>query len=153
LTNSDVMRRIRYTFDFDDAQMAALVELGGGQTTPEQVAAWLRRDDDPQLEACSDRQLAIFLNGLIAHRRGRRDGPMPEPERRLTNNLILRKLRIALNLRDEGMLEVLALADFTFSKHELSALFRKPGHRSYRVCQDQMLRNFLQGMAARYRSG
>lgn len=153
MTNSDVMRRIRYTFDFDDAQMAALVELGGGQTTPEQVAAWLRRDDDPQLEACSDRQLAIFLNGLIAHRRGRRDGPMPEPERRLTNNLILRKLRIALNLRDEGMLEVLALADFTFSKHELSALFRKPGHRSYRVCQDQMLRNFLQGMAARYRSG
>lgn len=151
MTNNDILRRLRYAFDFDDAKMIALFGLGGGETTREQVSAWLKRDEDPDFEACRDTQLAIFLNGLISDRRGKRDGPPLEPERRLTNNIILRKLRIALNLRDEGMLELLALAGFAFSKHELSALFRKPGHRHFRECQDQVLRNFLKGVQLSFR--
>ena len=152
MTNNDIMRRVRYVFDFNDAKMVALFEQGGGQVTEDQIVAWLKRDDDPDLQACADIQLATFLNGLICDRRGKKDGPQPEPERRLTNNIILKKLRIALNLRDEGMLEILGLAGFEFSKHELSALFRKPGHKHFRACQDQVLRNFLKGMQNKFRA-
>lgn len=151
MTNNDVLRRVRYVFDFDDDQMIALFALAGGQVSREQVSAWLKRDDDPAIEPCPDVQLATFLNGLIVDRRGKREGPPPKPEQRLTNNIILRKLRIALNLRDDGMLAVLALAGFEFSKHELSALFRKPSHKHFRPCQDQVLRTFLKGMQIKYR--
>jgi uncharacterized protein YehS (DUF1456 family) len=152
LTNNDVLRRVRYVFDFDDAKMVALFGLGGGEVTREQVSAWLKRDEDPAFEACPNVQLATYLNGLIVERRGKKDGPMPVPERRLTNNIVLKKLRIALDLRDDGMLETLKLAGFEFSKHELSALFRKPDHKHFRPCQDQVLRSFLKGMQFKYRT-
>lgn len=151
LTNNDILRRVRYAFDFDDAQMIALFGEGGATVTREQVSAWLKRDDDPEGERCRDVDLATFLNGLIVERRGRSDGPRPTPEQRLTNNIILRKLKIALNLPAEGLLELLDLAGFPFSKHELSALFRRPGHKHFRACQDQVLRNLLTGMQRSYR--
>lgn len=153
LTNNDILRRIRYAFDFNDYKMITLFDLGGESVTREQISAWLKRDDDPAFQECIDTELAIFLNGLISDRRGKKDGPLPEPERRLTNNVILRKLRIALNLRDEGVLDLLKLAGFHISKHELSAFFRKPGHKHFRQCQDQVLRNFLKGMQLKFRAG
>lgn len=72
-------------------------------------------------------------------------------EQRLTNNIIFRKLKIALSLQADDVLEFLSLAGFKLSKHELSAFFRRPGHKHYRVCKDQVLRNFLQGVQMKYR--
>ena len=63
------------------------------------------------------------------------------------------KLKIALNLKSEDVLEILQLAEFQLSKHELSAFFRKPGHKHYRDCKDQVLRNFLKGLQMKYRNG
>ncbi|APG28135.1 hypothetical protein A7E78_09940 [Syntrophotalea acetylenivorans] len=151
MTNNDIMRRIRYIFDFNDSKMMDLFAAAGQQVTREQVSAWLKREEDPGYEKCRDRQLAIFLNGLIIDKRGKREGPQPEPERRLNNNIIFMKLKIALNLKAEEVLEVLRLAEFCISKHELSAFFRRPGHKQYRDCQDQILRNFLKGMQLKYR--
>ena len=116
-----------------------------------QVSDWLKKDDDPAYQECSDTQLAIFLNGLINNKRGKREGAQPKPEARLNNNIIFMKLKIALNLKAEDVLEILELAEFRLSKHELSAFFRKPGHKHYRECKDQILRNFLQGMQLKYR--
>jgi len=76
----------------------------------------------------------------------------PEIEKQLTNNIIFRKLKIALDLKDEDILQLMTLADFSMSKHELSAFFRKPGHKNYRECKDQILRNFLQGVQLQYRA-
>jgi uncharacterized protein YehS (DUF1456 family) len=151
MTNNDIMRRIRYIFDFNDSKMIDLFGLAEQQVTREQVSAWLKKEDDPAYEKCSDRLLAIFLNGLIIDKRGKREGPQPEPERRLNNNIIFTKLKIALNLKAEEVLEILGLAEFCLSKHELSAFFRKLGHKQYRECQDQILRNFLKGMQLKYR--
>jgi len=64
----------------------------------------------------------------------------------LTNNDILKKLRVALNLRDEDIIHILTLVDFTISKSELGALFRKEDHPNYKPCGDQLLRNFLNGL-------
>jgi uncharacterized protein YehS (DUF1456 family) len=152
MNNNDVLRRTRYTFNFDDSKMMAVFGLGGLEVTRTEISDWLKKDDDPDYQKCSDRQLASFLNGLIVDRRGKKDGPQPEPEKQLSNNIVFRKLKIALNLQADEVLSLVNQADFRISKHELSAFFRKPGHRHYRECKDQVLRNFMKGMQLKYRA-
>jgi uncharacterized protein YehS (DUF1456 family) len=150
LINNDILRRIRYTFEFSDAKMISLFGLANLRVSREQVSDWLKKEDDPAFRDCHDEQLAIFLNGLINDKRGKKDGPQPIPEKTLTNNMIFRKLKIALDLKAEDVLEILDLAGFRISKHELSAFFRKSGHKHYRDCNDQILRNFLKGVQFKY---
>jgi uncharacterized protein YehS (DUF1456 family) len=64
----------------------------------------------------------------------------------MTNNDILKKLRVALHLRDEDIIQILALKDFKITKSELGAIFRKEGHPKYMEAGDQILRNFLNGL-------
>lgn len=151
MTNNDIIRRIRYIFDFNNGQMVKLFAQADVEVTQEQVSAWLKKDDDPKYKGLQDVKLASFLNGLINEKRGKREGPQPKPETELTNNLVLRKLKIALNLTSDDMLDILKLADFNLSAHELSAFFRKTNHKHYRICKDQVLRNFLLGMQLKYR--
>lgn len=153
MTNNDILRRLRYVFDFNDSKMIATFDAAGHEVTREQISDWLKKEEDPAYQKCHDRELAIFLNGLINKKRGKKEGPQPEPESRLTNNIIFIKLKIALNLKAEDITELMDLANFHISKHELSALFRKPGHKHYRACQDQILRNFLQGLQLKHRPG
>ena len=93
----------------------------------------------------------MFLNGFIYQKRGKKEGVQPKAETRLTNNMIFVKLKIALDLRADKILEILALSNVRISKHELSAFFRRPGHKHYRDCQNQILRNFLTGLQRTYR--
>ncbi len=151
MTNNDVLRRIRYTFNFDDSKMMAIFALAGLEITRAEVSDWLKKDDDPDYKNCGDLQLATFLNGLIIEKRGKKDGPQPEPEKTLNNNIIFRKLKVALNLQADEVIGMINKADFRLSKHELSAFFRKPGHKHYRECKDQVLRYFLKGMQLKYR--
>jgi len=152
MNNNDVLRRIRYIFDFDDSKMMAVFGLAGPEVSRAQISDWLKKEDDPDYRKCSDLQLATFLNGLIVDKRGQKEGPQPEPETHLSNNIIFRKLRIALKLQADDVLRLVNRGDFCISKHELSAFFRKPGHKHYRECKDQVLRNFLKGMQLEYRS-
>ncbi len=64
----------------------------------------------------------------------------------LTNNDILKKLRVALKLKDEDIVDILKLVDFDITKSELNAMFRKEDHSNYMPCGDQLLRNFLNGL-------
>ena len=151
MTNNDILRRLRYIFDFNDSKMIALFGLANLEVTRAQVSDWLKKEDDTAYQKCEDMQMAIFLNGLIIDKRGKKEGPQPEPEKRLNNNIIFRKLKIALNLQADDVLEILKLANQRLSKHELSAFFRRPDHKHYRVCKDQSLRNFLKGLQLKYR--
>jgi len=148
---NDVLRRVRFIFDFDDNRMMEVFASADTAVTREQVCAWLKAEDTPGYVAIEDREMALFLNGLINSKRGRRDGPQPEPEESLSNNMVLIKLRIALNLQSDDVQALLEEAGLKFSKHELSALFRKPGHKHYRNCEDQLLRNFLKALQQRQR--
>ena len=152
MKNNDVLRRLRYIFDFDDAKMIAIFGLADYPVTREQVSDWLKKDDDPAFKECTDTQLAIFLNGWIIDRRGKKEGPQPKPEQRLNNNIIFRKIKIAMDLQADEILELLGESDMTISKHELSAFFRKADHKHYRNCNDQILRNFLHGLQLKYRN-
>ena len=151
MTNNDILRRVRYILNYDDTKMIEVFSLAGHQVSRGQVGDWLKKDDDPTYHGCSDKSLAVFLNGLINTMRGKKEGPQPEPERRLTNNIIFMKIKIAFDLKAEDVLAILDLVDVHISKHELSALFRKPGHKHFRECKDQILRNFLMGLQIRYR--
>lgn len=152
MTNNDILRRIRYIFDLSDSGMIAVFAQADSTVTREQISNWLKKDDDPMFTECSDTQLAIFLNGLINDMRGKKEGEQPKPEKRLNNNIIFMKLKIALNMKAEDVLEVMLLAGFPVGKHELSAFFRRPGHKHYRECGDQILRNFLKGLQLKYRT-
>jgi len=151
MTKNDILRRIRYTFDFSDSKVISIFALAEHKVTRAEISDWLKRDEDPAYQPLYDDVLAVFLNGLIIKMRGKKEGPVPKPEKKLTNNVILKKLQIALNLKGEEVLEVLALADLKVSKYELSAFFRKPDHKHYRPLRDQILRNFLNGMQIKYR--
>jgi len=151
MENNDILRRLRYTFDWSDDKVIQLFALADLEVTRAQISNWLKKEFDEEFEKINDKRLATFLNGFIIDRRGKRDGPQPVPEKTLTNNIIFRKLRIALNLKEEDILGMLNSVSLPISKHELSAFFRKPGQRQYRLCKDQILRNFLHGMQVKYR--
>ncbi|MDZ7923983.1 MAG: DUF1456 family protein [Marinagarivorans sp.] len=150
MKKNDVLRRLRYTFDFGDDKMIALFALGGVVVSREQVSNWLKKDDMPDFAPLNDKHCAYFLNGLIIDFRGAREETPPSPESKLTNNMVLMKLKIALNLKAEDVLALLELANLRLSKHELSAFFRRKDHKQYRECLDQVLRNFLQGLQLKH---
>lgn len=146
---NDLLRRLRYILDLKDEQMVAVFAAAERTVTPAQVRGWLHKEEDPDFKACSDEVFATFLNGLINQRRGKKPGPQAPPESRLNNNMVFRKLKIAFNLQAEEILELLSDADLVISKHELSAFFRRPDHKHYRDCKDQVLRTFLRGLQLR----
>lgn len=151
MINNDVLRRLRYAFDFSDQQMMDVFGQADCQVTRDQVCNWLKADEDPDFVFCDDSTLASFLNGLINALRGKKDGAQAEPEAQLSNNMIFMKLRIALNLKSDDVLAMLEDVGMSLSQHELTALFRKPGHKHYRECKDQILRNFLKAVQKKYR--
>ena len=151
MNNNDILRRLRYTFNFNDDKMIELFALADQEVTRAEISNWMKKDDDPDFKELYDKELAVFLNGFIIDRRGKKEGPAPVAEKSLNNNLIFRKLKIALNLQDDDILDILALADMRFGKHELSALFRNPNQSQFRPCKDQILRNFIHGLQLKYR--
>jgi uncharacterized protein YehS (DUF1456 family) len=154
MINNDILRSIRYMLDLGDSKVVEIIRLADADfpIAKEDVQAFLKKDDDPGHLECSDRVLAHFLDGLIIHYRGRNDSLPPRPvEKRITNNLVLKKLRVAFELKDVDMHQAFADAGFPVSKPELSALFRQPDHHNFRACGDQMLRNFLKGLTLRVR--
>ncbi|WP_010134895.1 YehS family protein [Ochrovirga pacifica] len=147
MTNNDVFRRLKYAFNYTPQDMISFFNQVGLTITPEQITTYLAKDtSEKENTSLDDEQFANFLNGMIVHYRGKKEGIVPVAEQKLNNNIVFRKLRIALNLKDTDILALLKLAGFNFGKSELSAFFRKPGHHHYKKCQDQVLRNFLNGL-------
>uniref|UniRef100_A0A486XUG8 Conserved domain protein n=1 Tax=Rheinheimera sp. BAL341 TaxID=1708203 RepID=A0A486XUG8_9GAMM len=151
MTNNDVLRSLRYTLNTPNHGMIAIFALTNVTVTKEQVMAWLESDESESFAVISDELLAGFLNGVIIQRRGAKDGVIPAPETKLNYNIIMRKLKIAFDLKDDDILALLEGADFRLSKHELSAFFRRPDHKHYRACQEQVLRYFLRGISLKFR--
>lgn len=154
MINNDVLRSIRYALDLGDAKVAAIIKLAGRDIEQSDVTNFLKKEEEEGFVECGDEVLVSFLDGLIIHNRGRmesRPDQNKKPESRLSNNTILKKLRVAFELKEADMHKVLELAGMSVSKPELSALFRTKGHKNYRECGDQFLRNFLKGLALRHR--
>ena len=159
MVNHTILRRLRYIFDLDDHAMMALFALGGCEISHNDLEEWLEIKNGSSI--CSNECLVAFLDGIIHDMRGPKDSPSDSESAKtqsqfegpLSNNMILRKLRIALNFQAGDMLEIFKLMNYDISKHELSALFRKVGHKHYRECDNQTLTNFLDGLQLKYRDG
>ncbi|MFA7381865.1 MAG: DUF1456 family protein [Desulfurivibrionaceae bacterium] len=154
MTNNDVLRGVRYALALSPAAMTEIFSLSGQTVAEDKISNLLKKEEEKGFAPCPDTLMEDFLSGLIVSRRGRQEGkPAPQPQAAgvLSNNAILKKLRIALELKEEDMLAILQQSGNPVSKPELSALFRKAGHKNYKECGDQFLRNFLKGLALRYR--
>lgn len=147
MTNNEVLKRVCALFEFSHTKTIEIFALGGARVRADEVEHWLQTEDDSQI--CPDESLARFLNGLIIEKRGKKEGPEPVAETVLNFNDIFRKIKIALNLQAEEVLEVFQSVHYSISKHELSALFRSKGHKHYRECSDDVLRNFFNGLEMR----
>lgn len=152
MLNNDILRSLRYTLDISDAQMADIFQLSGKKITVAELSPLLKKDDEEGFSACDDELMAHFLDGLVYYKRGKDDSRPGQPfELPITNNIVLKKLRVAFELKEDDMHAVMNSVDCPVSKPEMSALFRKFGHSNYRTCGDQFLRNFLKGLTLRVR--
>lgn len=149
MTHNDLLRRVRYALSLNAASISEICLLAGLDIKPTDVLKMLKKEDEPGFLVCDDATLNSFLDGLITSRRGPRENSsavVRETGQPLNNNLILRKLRIALELADSDMIDIFSKAGIFISKAELSALFRAVDHRNYKECGDQLLRNFVRGL-------
>lgn len=152
MMNNDVLRSVRYMLDISDGKIVDITKLGGFEVSKTDVIAFMKKDDEEGYLNCSDEVMAHFLDGLVIFKRGKDDSRAPQPvELPITNNTVLKKLRVAFELKEDDMHDILKSVEFPVSKPELSALFRKFGHSNYRTCGDQLLRNFLKGLTLRVR--
>ncbi len=154
MTNNDILRRLRYALNIKDVTMIEIFKLSEHKIVKSELTGLLKKEEEEGYANCSDNVMELFLDGLIIYKRGKRETVPVNVEKKelpLTNNNVLKKLRIALQFREDDMLGTLKLAGMNLSKSELSALFRKEGQRHYKECGDQILRNFLKGLTMRYR--
>ncbi|MCG3088377.1 DUF1456 family protein [Sporosarcina cyprini] len=165
MNNNDRLIRLRYALNFTDAEMEDIFKLGGSEVTKEDVLRLLTKSNDEAEDelqmTCTNRMLDSFLNGLIIYKRGKQEPKpgqqQPDPSsapvtNESVNNILLKKVKIALALTSEDMLAILEKAGVSISKSELSAVLRKEGHKNYKPCLDRYARNFLKGLALSYRA-
>lgn len=137
--------------NISEFKLVDIVKLGGGEVTQAEMNAYIKSEDEPGFVECGQNVMSRFLNGLIYFKRGKDETRPPLSPELPTNNVVLKKLRVAFELKDDDIISMLAASGFNVSKTELSALFRKEGHQNYRDCGDQLLRNFLKGLTNKLR--
>ena len=152
MINNDVLRSLRYMLNISEFKMVEIALLGGGVVSQAEMNSYIKQEDEPGFIECPQKVMSQFLNGLIYFKRGKDESRPPLPLELPTNNLVLKKLRVAFELKDEDIIDLLKDVAFNISKSELSAFFRKEGHPNYRNCGDQFLRNFLRGLTLNLRN-
>ncbi|MGG3924424.1 DUF1456 family protein [Metabacillus fastidiosus] len=164
MDNNDILIRLRYAMEIKNKEIAEIFKLGGVDITVPEVIKVLTKSDEDDIEnedqiKCNNSMLDSFLNGFIIYKRGKQEPKPGQPNVQETpvnkganvNNLLLKKVKIALSLTAEDMLDIFEEAGITVTKGELGALLRKEGHKNYKECGDKYARNFLKGLAIKYR--
>lgn len=150
MLNNDILRSLRYTLKTNNEGLVRILALAEVDATPAQIEGWMKKEEEDGFQRCPDIVLSSLLNGLIYDKRGRDESTPPlAAERRLNNNIVLKKLRIAFSLKTDDILAILTEQQFRISMPEITAMMRAPDHKNYRECGDQFLRNFLRGLTHR----
>lgn len=164
MDNNDRLVRLRYALDIKDNDAVEIFKLGGIEVTEEEVRVLIAKSQDDSEEdyrgITSSKKLESFLNGLIIFKRGKQEPKEGQPvtpiltmqDNESANNIMLKKLKIALSLDSDDVICILDEVGINVSKGELGAFFRKEGHPKYKECGDKYARNFLSGLEGRYRS-
>ena len=156
MTNNDFLRRLRYALNIKDNVMVQIFKKGKIVLTREDVIDYLKKDIDEGFKKLNNNDLIAFLDGLIIQKRGKREDGTPVPQVKVTknnlNNILLRKLRIALSFKSYDMIKIFKLGGVEISEGDLSALFRSEDHKNYKECGDKYIRVFLKGLTEFYRN-
>jgi len=152
MLNNDVLLSIRYILNANDQKISEILNLAGQQLPAFEIGHFFKADTHADYKICDDNTMAHFLDGLIYYKRGKDESRPPLPlELPISNNLVLKKLRVAFQLKEPDMHEVLEMGNYPIGRAEMSALLRKRDHINYRECGDQVLRYFLKGLALKFR--
>jgi uncharacterized protein YehS (DUF1456 family) len=149
VTHNDVLRGIRYLLNVSDAKLVEITALGGREIAQDDIVAYLKKEEEAGYRECPALVMAHFLNGLVVFKRGKDESRPPQPvELPVTNNVVLKKIRVAFQLKDTDLIALIEKSGtLKITKTELSAFFRSRGHRNYRECGDQYLRNLLKALS------
>ena len=154
ISTNEVLYRIKKALSLSMDEMLKAYALEDYEMKEAHLDSLLKRRQDKDFMLCSYEELGVFLDGLVTLKRG------PSPSKKeiqenveLTNNLILKKLRVALELKESEIEIIFGLADVELSKQQLSALFRKEGHKNFKACSDELLMAFLEGLDEFYYTG
>ncbi|WP_338955178.1 DUF1456 family protein [Fusobacterium nucleatum] len=156
MTNNDFLRRLRYALNIKDNIMVQIFKKGNITVRREDVLDYLKKDIDEGFKKLNNNDLIAFLDGLIIQKRGKKEDGTPVSQIKVTknnlNNVLLRKLRIALSFKSYDMIKIFKLGGVEISEGELSALFRSEDHKNYKECGDKYIRVFLKGLTEFYRN-
>lgn len=149
-SHNDILRSLRYTLKVNNNDMVRILALSAMESTAASFDTWTTKEDEEGFVRCPDIILSGFLNGLIYDKRGKDDSaPELALERRVNNNTVLKKLRIAFSLKTDDIQAIMSEQKYRVSVPEITAMMRSPDHKNYRECGDQFLRNFLRGLTQR----
>lgn len=147
MTNNEILQVLQEILAVDEAAMLEICKLGDFNVNPATLSGYLKEHGDKEFLDCGYAALGSFLDGLIIYKRGSSDKKAAtEGVVRLNNNLILKKLRIAFDLKEADLYAIFTAVEIDVTKSELNALFRKEGHKNYRACPDSILQLFLEGL-------
>jgi len=144
---NEILYKIQKALSLSSKEIFSIYQLENYAITESEVKALLTRHQDHSFKICSYEALGIFLDGLITFKRGAspKKGDTKE-DIALSNNLILKKLRIALEIKEPEIEIIFALSEIAMSKQQLSSLFRKESHKNFKPCSDSLLMVFLDGL-------
>jgi len=154
INTNEILYRIQQAMNLTTEEMIEAYKLEAYNMETSHLESLLKRRNDIGFILCTYEELGLFLDGLVTLKRG------PSPKKanndeviELTNNLILKKLRIALELKEAETEIIFGLADIELTKQQLASLFRKEGHKNFKACSDELLMAFLEGLDEYYYVG
>ncbi len=146
MSTNEILKACFTLVGASEEKMVEIFKLGGFTLNPKTLSGYLKPKDDKEFLDCGYEALGSFLDGLIIYKRGESNKKSIDEDVRLNNNLILKKLRIAYELKEVDLYAIFDSVDIDISKGELSSLFRKEGHKNYRACPNSILQLFLEGL-------
>jgi len=144
---SRVITALKDALNLSRPQILSLYELLEYPMSRERLDRILKNPSNKRSITASYEELGLFLDALILQKR--KESPKvneSDEEIELTNNLIFKKIRVALNLKEYEIAIIFELADYRISKSQIKDLFRSPKHPKYRECSDKTLAAFLEGL-------
>ena len=145
LTN-EILYKIVKALNLDNKMVLEIYSLANYNISDLEIESILKRKQDDGFRACSYEELGAFLDGLITFKRGESSKKSSDEVVELTNNLILKKLRIALELKESEVEIIFSLSDVELTKQQLSSLFRKVSNKNFKLCSDELMLAFLDGL-------
>jgi len=154
MQTNDILFKLKTALSLENKEIIEAYKLADFEMTEERLVSIMKRRQDKGFEEATFEELGVFLDGLVLLKRGPSDKVANEDDVvELTNNLILKKVRVAMELKEPELVILFALAEVELTKRQIGSLFRKEGTKNFKACSDELLNAFLEGLDEFYYDG